>query len=69
MQLYSICLYFLSVILLSAPFSNTLSPCSSLNVRDQRKYTIITTGKIHYDEKTKDHEMNGSKHYPNLIFS
>jgi hypothetical protein len=33
-------------ILLNTPFSNTLSPCSSLSVRDQVSHPYRTTGKI-----------------------
>jgi hypothetical protein len=63
-------------ILLSTLFSNTLSLCSSLNVRDQVSHPYRTTGKyipifkfLTAGEKTEDSEQNGSKHYQNSISS
>jgi hypothetical protein len=47
MQFTSPCSYFRpNNILLSTLFSNTLSPYSSLNVRDQVSHPCRTTGKI-----------------------
>jgi hypothetical protein len=65
-------------ILLSTLFSNTVSPCSSFNVKDQVPHQYKTTGNIMVfyslifmplDEKREDKisEPNGSKRYPNLI--
>jgi hypothetical protein len=67
-------------ILFSALFSNTLSLCSSLNVRDQFSHTHRTTGKIivlyilifmFLDSRWEDRSsgLNGSKHYPKSICS
>jgi hypothetical protein len=61
-------------------FSNTLSPYSSLNVRDQVLHPYRTTGKIIVlyiltfmfwtaDERTKGSGLNGSKHYGSSISS
>jgi hypothetical protein len=58
-------------------FSNTLSLCSSLNVRDQLSHPHKTTGRIMVlciliftaGGKTKDSGPNGSKHSPNLFCS
>jgi hypothetical protein len=67
-------------ILLSTLFSNTLSQCSSLNVRDQVLHLYRTTGKIivlyililtFFDSRQEDRRsaLNGSKHYQNSISS
>jgi hypothetical protein len=55
-------------ILLNTLFSNILSPCSSLNVRDQVSHAYIPKGKIIVpyilrteDETTWDSEFTGSK--------
>jgi hypothetical protein len=64
-------------ILLSTLFSNTISLCSSLNVRVQVLHPYRTTGKIivlyilifiFLDSSREDRnvELNSSKHYPNL---
>jgi hypothetical protein len=65
-------------ILLNILFSNTLSLCSFLNVRDQVSHPYRTTSKIivlyiliimSVDEKTKAHGLNGRKYYPNSVSS
>jgi hypothetical protein len=68
-------------ILLNNLFSNTLSLCSSLNVRDKVSHQYRTTGKIviflysnfyAFSKRTRrqqDFRLNGSKHYPNSISS
>jgi hypothetical protein len=66
-------------ILLSSLFSNTLSLCSSLNVKDQVSHPYNITGKttVFYiliftflgSRQDKSCGMNGSKHYPNSISS
>jgi hypothetical protein len=65
-------------ILLSTLFLNTLSLCSSLNVRAQVSHPYRTTGKIivsyipifmFFDSRQEDRRsgLKGSKHYQNLI--
>jgi hypothetical protein len=65
---------------LSTLFSETLSLCSSLKVRDQVSHPYRTTGKITvlfilifsfliWDVKTKDFGRNDNKHSLNLIYS
>jgi hypothetical protein len=65
-------------ILFNTLFSNTLSLCSSLNVRDQVTHPYKTRGKniVLYipiftlwaaDEKTEESEQNGGEHYPNSL--
>jgi hypothetical protein len=63
-------------ILLRTLFSNTLSLCSSLSVRDQVSHPYKTTCRDMvlytfnlYIPKTKDSGPNGSKHSPNLVCS
>jgi hypothetical protein len=67
-------------ILLRTLFSNILSLCSSLNMRDQVSHPYRATGRIMVlfiltfnsltaGEMTKDSEPNGSKHFPNLVCS
>jgi hypothetical protein len=67
-------------ILLNTLFSNTLSLCSSLKVKDQFSHPYSTTGKITvlyilklsfliWDGKTKDIWLNDSKHSLNLNYS
>jgi hypothetical protein len=69
-----------SNIFLRTLFSNTLSLCSSLSVRDQVSHQYKTTGRIMVlyiltlhswtaGEKTKDSEPNGIKHSLNLVCS
>ena len=61
--------------LLSTMFSNTLSLCSSLNIRDQVSYPYRKTGKnckLVYSNLyvfRKDSGLNSSEHYPNSISS
>jgi hypothetical protein len=61
-------------------FSNGLSLCSSLNIRDQVSHPYRTTGNIIVlyiiilailDRRREDKhsQLNGSKHYPNSITS
>jgi hypothetical protein len=63
-------------IFLSTLFSNTLSLCSSLNVRDKVSQLYRTTGKImvlyilmllFYTADVKRSGLNGRKHYQNSI--
>jgi hypothetical protein len=60
-------------ILLNTLFSNILSLCSSLNIRDQNSHPCRTTGKIFKllkaDEKTEGCCLDGSKHYQRSICS
>jgi hypothetical protein len=68
-------------ILLSTQFSETLSLCSFLKMRDQVSHPQSTTGKIIvlyiiilsfffiWDGKTKDFGLNDSKNSLNLIYS
>jgi hypothetical protein len=44
-------------ILLSTLFSNTLSLCSSLNVRDQVSQTYRTTGKLYFCNRSFKEEI------------
>jgi hypothetical protein len=55
----------------SAPFSQTLSLCSSLNVREQVSHPCISKFFIFctVDEKTEGSGSNGSKHCPDWICS
>jgi hypothetical protein len=60
-------------ILLITLFSNTLGPCSSLNVRDQVSHPYRTTGKIvvlyvysNFYVFKQQTRRKGSKHYLNL---
>jgi hypothetical protein len=64
-------------ILLGTPFSNAVSLCSSLIVRDQVSTHTKTTGKsivlyiliftfLDSRRETKGSGLNGNKHYPNL---
>jgi hypothetical protein len=66
--------------ILSTLFWNTLSLCSSLNVRHQVSHPYKTTDKtvvvyilifmvLDCRRKTKSSELNGSKHYPNSVAS
>jgi hypothetical protein len=66
------------IIYLSTLFSNTLSPCSFLVVRDPSVTPIQNYGQSYIlcfnlyickvaDKKTKRSELNGSKYCPNLI--
>jgi hypothetical protein len=65
-------------ILPSTLFSNTLSSCSSLNVRDEVSHPYRTTGKIiilqiqflsslERDEKKEGSGLNGGKLYQNSV--
>jgi hypothetical protein len=65
-------------ILLSILFSNTLSQCSFLNVRDQVSYPYKTTGRLmvlyvltimFLDSRQEDSDPNGSRHSLKLVFS
>jgi hypothetical protein len=65
-------------ILLSTLFPNTLILCPSLNIIDQVSHPYRIRGKIIVlyiliflaaDEKTKSSGLNGSKHYPNSVYS
>jgi hypothetical protein len=62
-----------SKILLSTLFSNTLGPCSSLNVRDHASHPYRTTAKIIVLYilifKYFESRLNGSKHYRNSVSS
>jgi hypothetical protein len=71
---------FSPLILLSTTFSNTLSPSSFFNVRDQVSHQYKTTGKIRVsyilifillvtDEKTKVSGLSGSKYFQNSVSS